>query len=167
MNTAQRMPTRSSRWLGLPRALALQLRELWQRLRADGQRRRIERDTRAKLRGLDGRMLRDLGAGHRSVDAFHQAIGWLFVTVNAARTAACVPQIRATFTSSDGARGVCTLTWGCFALSHLTGAAYSLDVARDPRLFGAFLGNFVACSVLLGVVVWRRHRQRARHADLS
>jgi len=101
------------------------------------------------------------------VDTTHQAIGWLFVTVNAARTAAYVPQTWAAFASSDGARGVSTLTWGYFALSHLTGAAYSLDVARDPKLFGAFLGNFVACSVLLGVVLWRRHWQAARHADLS
>jgi hypothetical protein len=78
-----------------------------------------------------------------------------------------LPQIRAAFTSSDGAHGVSTLTWGYFALSHLTGALSSLDVARDPKLFGAFLGNFGACSVLLGVVVWRRHRQTSRRADLA
>ncbi len=101
------------------------------------------------------------------MDASHQAIGWLFVTVNAARTAAYLPQIWAAFTSSDGARGVSMLTWGSFAPSHLTGAAYSLDVVDDPKLFGAFRGNFVACSVLLGVVVWRRHRPAARHAGLS
>jgi hypothetical protein len=100
------------------------------------------------------------------MDAFHQAIGWLFVTVNAARTAAYLPQIWAAFTSSDGARGVSILTWGYFALSHLTGAAYSFDVARDSKLFGAFLGNFIACSVLLAVVVWQRRRQAARHAIL-
>jgi hypothetical protein len=100
------------------------------------------------------------------VDVVHQAIGWLFVTVNAVRTAAYLPQIWTAFTSSDGARGVSTLTWGYFALSHLTGAAYSLDVVHDPKLFGAFLGNFVACSMLLGVVVWRRHGH-ARHCTAA
>ena len=81
---------------------------------------------------------------------------WLFVTVNAARTMAYLPQIWSALRSRDGARGVSTVTWGYFALSHLTGSLYSLDIARDPRLAGVFLGNFAACSVLLGVVVWRR-----------
>lgn len=96
------------------------------------------------------------------MDVLHQAIVWLFVTVNAARTMAYVPQIWAVLRSDDGARGVSTVTWGYFALSHLTGSLYSLDIARDPRLAGVFLGNFVACSVLLGVVVWRRRVARTR-----
>ena len=90
------------------------------------------------------------------MEALHQAIVWLFVTVNAARTLAYVPQIWSVLKSRDGARGVSTVTWGYFALSHLTGALYSFDSAHDAKLAGAFLGNFAACSVLLGVVVWRR-----------
>ncbi len=58
---AQRIGTRSSRWLGLQRALALRVRECWQRLRAGLRRWRTERHTRAELHGLDARMLRDLG----------------------------------------------------------------------------------------------------------
>lgn len=98
------------------------------------------------------------------MEAMHQAIAWLFVTVNAARTIAYVPQIWSALRSQDGARGVSTITWGYFALSHLTGALYSIDGAHDARLAGAFLGNFVACSVLLGVVVWRRRALLANPA---
>ena len=90
------------------------------------------------------------------MDALHQTIVWLFVTVNAARTMAYVPQIWSVLKSHDGARGVSTVTWGYFALSHLTGSLYSLDIAHDSKLAGVFLGNFVACGVLLGVVYWRR-----------
>ena len=90
------------------------------------------------------------------MEALHHAVVWLFVTVNAARTLAYVPQIWAALRSQDGARGVSTVTWGYFALSHLTGALYSIDIAHDTKLAGAFLGNFVACGVLLGVVAWRR-----------
>lgn len=61
MSLAQRTHTRSSRWHDLHHVLARPWRELWLRLRADRRRRRIERDTRAELQGLDGRMLRDLG----------------------------------------------------------------------------------------------------------
>lgn len=96
------------------------------------------------------------------MEALHQAIAWLFVTVNAARTLAYVPQIWSALKSQDGAPGVSTVTWGYFALSHLTGVLYSIDSAHDAKLAGAFLGNFVACSVLLGVVVWRRRTAPAR-----
>jgi hypothetical protein len=98
------------------------------------------------------------------MDTLHQAIVWLFVTVNAARTLAYLPQICSVLRSHDGARGVSTLTWGYFALSHLTGSLYSLDVAHDSRLAGVFLGNFLACGVLLGVVYWRRRMPAAKPA---
>lgn len=90
------------------------------------------------------------------VDSFHQTVVWLFVAMNTVRTAAYGPQIWSALRSRDGARGVSTITWGYFALSHLIGAVYSFDIAHDVKLAGAFLGNFVACSTLLGVVCWRR-----------
>jgi hypothetical protein len=104
------------------------------------------------------------------MDALHQAIVWIFVTVNAARSLAYVPQIWSVLQSRDGARGVSTVTWGYFALSHLAGSVYSLDIAHDSKLAGAFLGNFVACAVLLGVVCWRRRAPSSEttldaHAD--
>jgi hypothetical protein len=85
-----------------------------------------------------------------------QTIAWLFVTVNAARTMAYVPQIWSALKSRDGAQGVSTITWGYFALSHLTGSLYSLEIVHDTKLAGVFLSNFLACSVLLAVVGWRR-----------
>lgn len=90
------------------------------------------------------------------MDTLHQAIVWLFVSVNAARTLAYVPQIWSALKSPDGARGVSAVTWAYFALSHLTGCLYSLAIAHDSRLAGVFLGNFVACGALLGVLYWRR-----------
>lgn len=90
------------------------------------------------------------------MNTLDQVVVWMFVTVNAARTMAYVPQIWSAWKSPDGAPGVSTVTWGYFALSHLTGSVYSLDIAHDAKLAAAFLGNFAACSVLLGVVYWRR-----------
>jgi hypothetical protein len=90
------------------------------------------------------------------VVALHDAIVWTFVTVNAARTLAYVPQIWSALRSQDGARGVSTITWGYFALSHFTGALYSVCIAHDPKLASAFFGNFIACGALLAVVLWRR-----------
>lgn len=84
------------------------------------------------------------------------SIVWTFVTVNAARTLAYVPQIWTALRSRDRAAGISTVTWGYFALSHLTGAVYSLSIVHDSKLAGVFFGNFLACGALLTVVFWRR-----------
>lgn len=101
------------------------------------------------------------------MEALHEGIVWLFVTVNAARTMAYVPQIWSALKSQDGARGVSTITWGYFALAHLTGSLYSLEIAHDSKLAGVFLGNFLACCVLLGAVGWRRRTPSAEAAHAA
>lgn len=86
---------------------------------------------------------------------------WLFVTVNAGRALAYMPQIWSAACCRNGAIAVSLLTWGYFAVAHLSGALYSLHIAHDMKLAGVFFGNFVACAALLAVVAVRRY-QRAR-----
>jgi uncharacterized protein YjiS (DUF1127 family) len=71
LSPAQRTRTHTSRWLDLQRALAPTLRDFWQRLRADRQRRR-----RAELRRLDGRMLRDIGLDRGQISWIARAAGY-------------------------------------------------------------------------------------------
>jgi hypothetical protein len=85
----------------------------------------------------------------------------VFLAVNTLRTLAYGPQIWAAVRHPEGARGISVITWSYFALSHLTGAAYSLVITHDANLVASFLGNFVACALLVGVVAWQRRTRRA------
>jgi hypothetical protein len=84
----------------------------------------------------------------------------VFLAVNTLRTLAYGPQIWAAVRHPESSRGISVITWGYFALSHLTGAAYSLLITRDANLVASFLGNFLACTLLIGVVAWQRRRRR-------
>jgi uncharacterized protein YjiS (DUF1127 family) len=53
------------------------LRDLWQRWRASQVRRRIERETQASLRGLDGHMLHDLGLDRSQIESIAVAAAGL------------------------------------------------------------------------------------------
>jgi uncharacterized protein with PQ loop repeat len=85
---------------------------------------------------------------------------WVFMTVNAARALAYLPQIFAALKCQDGARSISIVTWGYFALAHFTGAIYSLQVAHDVKLSGVFFGNCAACAALVAVVGWKRLNAR-------
>jgi len=104
---------------------------------------------------------------------FSGLITWTFVTVNASRTLAYLPQIFAALRCSDGARAISALTWGYFALAHFTGAIYSLGVVHDTSLAAVFSGNCLACVALLGIVGWKRFalasasRARVRHSAIA
>ena len=67
------------------------LRELWQRWRVCQVRRRIERDTQASLRGLDGRMLHDLGLDRSQIESIAVAAAGL----GRERQGATLPELNA------------------------------------------------------------------------
>lgn len=87
---------------------------------------------------------------------------WLFVTVNAGRAVAYVPQIWSALRCRNGAIAVSLVTWSYFALAHLCGAIYSLRIVQDEKLASVFFGNFLACGVLLVVVGIRRYTTATR-----
>lgn len=91
------------------------------------------------------------------MSAIHDLIVWTFVAVNAGRTLAYAPQIWAAVRCREGAGAISMLTWGYFALSNFTGAAYSLNIVDDIKLAGMFFANFFACVTLVVVVAWQRY----------
>jgi len=96
------------------------------------------------------------------LDSVTELITWCFLVTNTARVLAYVPQIRAAWSCTNGAVAVSRATWGYFAAAHLSGALYGLVVVHDVMMATIFLGNFVACMTLLGVIAWKRRQHRAR-----
>ncbi len=94
---------------------------------------------------------------------FIEVISWLFVVTNAFRLLAYLPQIRAALKCPNGASAISRTTWSYFALAHLTGHFYSRLVLHDPKMAMVLLGNFLACSTLVGIVTWKKVRHRAVH----
>ena len=90
-----------------------------------------------------------------------EVITWMFFVTNTGRVLAYLPQIRAAWVCTNGASSVSRLTWGCFALAHLCGSVYGAVVVGDPGMAAIFAGNCLACSVLLGVITWKRRRHRS------
>ena len=52
------------------------------------------------------------------------------------------------------------MTWGYFAMAHLSGMAYGHFVIQDRGMVLVFLGNFIACCVLIGIVTFKKMRWR-------
>jgi predicted lysophospholipase L1 biosynthesis ABC-type transport system permease subunit len=87
-----------------------------------------------------------------------QIIAWLFVVSNTGRLLAYLPQIVATARCRQGARGTSLLTWGYFALAHLSAMLYAVFVLQDDRAAWIFAGNFAVTVILVAVILWKRHR---------
>jgi uncharacterized protein with PQ loop repeat len=83
-------------------------------------------------------------------------VTWIFVATNACRLFAYLPQVLAALRCQNGAAAVSRITWGYFALAHLTGHVYSLLVLHDVKMALVLLGNFLACAALVGIVSWKR-----------
>ncbi len=90
-----------------------------------------------------------------------EIVTWLFVATNACRLFAYVPQLLAAARCENGASAVSRATWSYFAVAHLAGHLYSRMVLHDARMASVLLGNFVACSALVGTVTWKKYRYRA------
>ena len=87
-------------------------------------------------------------------------VGWLFLATNSTRVLAYLPQFIGVWRCGNGARSVSLLTWAYFSLSHLTGAMYGNWVAHDAKVTMIFFGNFVATSLLCGVILWKRRERQ-------
>ena len=67
-----------------------------------------------------------------------------------------MPQIVAVARDTGGARGVSCITWGLFAVSHISTLAYALLTLGDWRMAMVFGANAACCGVVL--VLRRRTR---------
>jgi len=90
-----------------------------------------------------------------------EALTWLFVTTNACRLFAYLPQILAALRCQNGAAAVSRVTWSYFAVAHFTGHLYSQHVLHDQKMATVLLGNFMACTALVAIVTWKKLRHRA------
>ena len=93
--------------------------------------------------------------------ALIDALTWIFVTTNALRLFAYLPQIHAALRCQNGASAISRATWSYFAVAHLSGHFYSLIVLHDAKMASVLLGNFLACTALVGIVTWKKVRYRA------
>ena len=87
-----------------------------------------------------------------------ELVSWAFFAVNAGRIFAYLPQIVAAAKCQNGAAAVSRATWSYFAFAHFTGAMYGLVVIHDHMMVIVFIGNFLACCVLVGLVSWKKWR---------
>jgi uncharacterized protein with PQ loop repeat len=90
-----------------------------------------------------------------------ELVSWAFFAVNAGRIFAYLPQILAAAKCQNGAAAVSRATWSYFAFAHFTGAMYGLVVIHDHMMVIVFIGNFLACCVLVGLVSWKKWRHVA------
>ena len=92
------------------------------------------------------------------------AVVWLYLLTNAVRVFTYLPQIRAVWRDSEGARTLSLLTWGSWTLSNLCALAYALLVARDLPLALISAINLVGCGCVTAVAAQRRLQWRRRRA---
>ncbi len=95
------------------------------------------------------------------MDSLADTIAWLFVAANAGRLIGYMPQVVAAWKCKNGASSVSRLTWGYFAFAHFTGILYATIVIHDLSMAAVFFGNFLVCCLLIGIVSWKKRRQRA------
>ena len=79
-----------------------------------------------------------------------------FNAVNCIRFLAYVPQIITIVRGCHGAEGVSCLSWALFGLAHLATALYAWVTASDAWMALVFLGNFVACMLIIGLAAYKR-----------
>lgn len=93
-------------------------------------------------------------------------VTWAFFAANGGRILAYIPQLVAAWKCENGAKSVSRMTWGYFAFAHMTGILYGLIVIHNAQMALVFAGNFVVCSLLVGIVTWKeiRHDQRRGRA---
>ena len=87
-----------------------------------------------------------------------------FTFVNTVRIIAYVPQIFKAARDRNGATAISYLTWSLFLISHLTTIAYVIVCNGDLIMAIIFLGNAIACCIIIAItfLTRRRHKQRLR-----
>lgn len=92
------------------------------------------------------------------------AVVSLFSVANSIRIFAYIPQIYKAATDKNGASAISYTTWSVFFLSHLTTVAYALVQLADLVMALIFLGNALACFVILLVTACKRNCYRKQAA---
>jgi uncharacterized protein with PQ loop repeat len=94
------------------------------------------------------------------MESLSDVVAWLFVAANAGRLIGYMPQVVAAWKCKNGAASVSRMTWGYFAFAHFTGILYATIVIHDWSMAAVFLGNFVVCCLLIGIVSWKKRRHQ-------
>lgn len=90
------------------------------------------------------------------MDNWIELFSWFFLLTNTGRIFAYVPQIQAALACRNGAKSISRFTWGYFALSHATVSIYGFLVLHDVSMGAIFLGNCIACCMLVAIVTWKQ-----------
>lgn len=90
------------------------------------------------------------------MENFSGIITWLFVVANTGRVLAYLPQIFAAWKCQNGAASVSRLTWGYFAMAHMTGVLYAAYIVHDTTMATVFFGNLLTCAALVAIVTWKK-----------
>jgi hypothetical protein len=92
-----------------------------------------------------------------TLDQIHWLIAWTYVVANTGRVISYLPQIRAVWKCSDGARSISLITWSYWSFSHLSAVLYAGMVIDDGKLLAVSLGN-MTCCITVGVLTALRRR---------
>ena len=98
------------------------------------------------------------------------AIAWAYLAINATRIFTYVPQIIAVWRCTDGARAISLLTWGSWAVSHLSGLAYGALVLHDRFFVVITTINLLGCTSVTSIAAmhrWRLHHPPDTTAPLT
>ena len=89
-----------------------------------------------------------------------------FTLCNSLRVLAYIPQIAKAASDRSGGEAISFATWGLFLLSNMSAVAYALVNRADWTMATMFLGNAVACAIILLIGLWKRAQHRNRFLGL-
>lgn len=84
------------------------------------------------------------------------AIGWFYLTTNAARIVTYVPQIVAVWRSTDGARAISLFTWSSWLVANVAATLYGVFIVRDLLFVAIALVNLGGCGSVTLIAAHRR-----------
>ena len=79
-----------------------------------------------------------------------------FTATNSVRVLAYLPQIRSVARDQNGASAISLITWGMFALSHLSTMAYGYLVVADAKMAAIFGANTICCAAIVALTIHKR-----------
>lgn len=85
-----------------------------------------------------------------------QGISAIYITMNALRLLAYIPQIAAVARDRHGAAAISVPTWIFWACSHASTAVYCMLVAGDALLAGMMWGSCAGASAIAAMAIVKR-----------
>ena len=86
-------------------------------------------------------------------------VAGIFSITNTFRIVAYIPQILRLAREPMAAHGVASSTWLMFFASHVATVAYAVIIVRDVAMAIVFLGNAIACALIVGLTLWRKQQR--------